>query len=91
MYPIWLCPHRLFVDPVRGMIGPEPDFWTHRRQGDTATAQMWTDIGLYYAPGAVLRREEFNGAEAVAKMEKWLIENRSFQVGRIWQPPLAGG
>ena len=81
VYPIWLCPHRLFVTPVKGIISPEPDFWSHRRQGDTPEAQMYTDIGIYYAPGPVQRREEYNGAAAVAMMEKWLIENHSFQVG----------
>ncbi|CAI5483772.1 unnamed protein product [Closterium sp. Yama58-4] len=79
VYPIWLCPHRLFTHPMRLMINPEPGFWDHRRQGDTANAQMFTDIGLYYAPGAVLRGEEFDGVAAVQRMEKWLIENASFQ------------
>ncbi|CAI5488724.1 unnamed protein product [Closterium sp. Naga37s-1] len=79
VYPIWLCPHRLFNHPMRQMINPEPGFWDHRRQGDTAAAQMFTDIGLYYAPGAVMRGEEFDGVAAVQRMEKWLIENASFQ------------
>ncbi|CAI5496326.1 unnamed protein product [Closterium sp. Naga37s-1] len=79
VYPIWLCPHRLFMHPMRQMINPEPGFWDHRQQGDTAAAQMFTDIGLYYAPGAVMRGEEFDGVAAVQRMEKWLIENASFQ------------
>jgi len=61
------------------MIYPEPGFELHRRQGDTQTAQMYTDIGVYYAPGPVLRGEVFNGEEAVRKMESWLIENHGFQ------------
>nr|KYP68372.1 Cell elongation protein diminuto [Cajanus cajan] len=79
VYPIWLCPHKLFKLPVKTMIYPEPGFELHRRQGDTPTAQMYTDVGVYYAPGPVLRGEVFDGAEAVRKLENWLIENHGFQ------------
>ncbi|KAE8699063.1 Delta(24)-sterol reductase [Hibiscus syriacus] len=79
IYPIWLCPHRLFKLPVKTMVYPEPGFEHHHRQGDTQYAQMYTDVGVYYAPGPVLRGEVFDGAEAVRKMEKWMIENHSFQ------------
>ena len=61
------------------MIYPEPGFELHDRQGDTEFAQMFTDIGVYYAPGAVLRGEEYDGAEAVRRMEEWMIKNHSFQ------------
>ncbi|XP_023004499.1 delta(24)-sterol reductase-like [Cucurbita maxima] len=79
VYPVWLCPHRLFKLPVKTMIYPEPGFELHRRQGDTHYAQMYTDVGLYYAPGPILRGEIFDGAEAVRRMEKWLLENHGFQ------------
>eukprot|EP00850_Spirogloea_muscicola_P014972 SM000111S18795 [mRNA] locus=s111:219051:223451:+ [translate_table: standard] len=79
VYPIWLCPHRLFKTPIRGLIGPEPDFEKHNRQGDTKYAQMWTDIGVYYAPGPVLRGEEYDGCAAVDRMEQFLIDSHSFQ------------
>lgn len=79
VYPIWLCPHRLFKLPVKTMVYPEPGFEQHRRQGDTSYAQMFTDIGVYYAPGPVLRGEEFDGAEAVRRLEEWLIQNHGFQ------------
>eukprot|EP00850_Spirogloea_muscicola_P012248 SM000078S22107 [mRNA] locus=s78:407625:411894:- [translate_table: standard] len=79
VYPIWLCPHRLFKTPIRGLIGPEPDFEKHNRQGDTKYAQMWTDIGVYYAPGPVLRGEEYDGCAAVDRMEQFLIDSYSFQ------------
>ncbi|TYH32992.1 hypothetical protein ES332_D13G028300v1 [Gossypium tomentosum] len=79
IYPIWLCPHRLFKLPVKTMVYPEPGFEQHRRQGDTPYAQMFTDVGVYYAPGPVLRGEVFDGAEAVRKLEQWLIKNHSFQ------------
>ncbi|XVF43409.1 hypothetical protein PTKIN_Ptkin02bG0037800 [Pterospermum kingtungense] len=79
VYPIWLCPHRLFKLPVKTMVYPEPGFEHQPRQGDTHYAQMYTDVGVYYAPGPVLRGEVFDGADAVRKMEQWLIENHSFQ------------
>ncbi|XP_074564895.1 delta(24)-sterol reductase-like [Curcuma longa] len=79
VYPIWICPHRLFKLPVRTMVYPEPGFDHHHRQGDTSYAQMFTDIGVYYAPGPVLRGEVFNGAEAVRNLEEWLIQNHGFQ------------
>ncbi|CAA6655764.1 unnamed protein product [Spirodela intermedia] len=50
-----------------------------RPAGDTNFAQMFTDIGVYYAPGPVLRGEEFDGAEAVRRLEEWLIQNHGFQ------------
>nr|UES73131.1 delta24-sterol reductase [Gymnema sylvestre] len=79
VYPIWLCPHRLYKLPMKTMVYPEPGFELHHRQGDTPYAQMYTDVGVYYAPGPVLRGEVFDGAEAVRSMENWLIENHGFQ------------
>ncbi|KAK9935723.1 hypothetical protein M0R45_022811 [Rubus argutus] len=35
VYPIWLCPHRLYKSPVKSMIYAEPGFEHQRRQGDT--------------------------------------------------------
>ncbi|KAB1206026.1 Delta(24)-sterol reductase [Morella rubra] len=40
---------------------------------------MYTDVGVYYSPGPVLRGEVFDGSEAVRRMESWLIENHGFQ------------
>ncbi|KAG0461909.1 hypothetical protein HPP92_020385 [Vanilla planifolia] len=79
VYPLWLCPHRLFKLPVKTMVFPEHEFERHHRQGDTSYAQMFTDIGVYYAPGPVLRGEEFDGSRAVRRLEQWLIENHGFQ------------
>ncbi|KAL8137970.1 hypothetical protein V2J09_003971 [Rumex salicifolius] len=79
VYPLWLCPHRLFKLPAKTMVFPEPGFDLHRRQGDSPYAQMYTDVGVYYAPGPVLRGEVYDGAEAVRKLESWLIENHGFQ------------
>ena len=61
------------------MVCPEPDFEVHHRQGDTSYAQMYTDIGIWYAPAAVLRGEEFDGAEAIRQLEMWLIQQHGFQ------------
>lgn len=79
IYPIWLCPHRLFKHPVKTTVYPEPGFEEAHRQGDTEYAQMYTDVGIYYTPAAVFRGEAFDGAEAVRRMENWLIENHGFQ------------
>ncbi|XP_065852764.1 delta(24)-sterol reductase [Euphorbia lathyris] len=79
VYPLWLCPHRMFKLPVKTMVYPEYGFEHERRQGDTPYAQMYTDVGVYYAPGPVLRGEVFDGAEAVRRMENWLTENNGFQ------------
>ena len=76
---MWLCPHRLYKLPVKTMVHPEPGFEQHRRKGDTSYAQMFTDVGFYYAPASVLRGEEFNGAEAVCRLEQWLIRNHGYQ------------
>ncbi|CAL8098207.1 unnamed protein product [Prunus armeniaca] len=79
VYPIWLCPHRMYKSPIKTMIYTEPGFEHHHRQGDTHYSQMYTDVGVYYAPGPVLRGEVFDGSEAVRRMESWLIENHGFQ------------
>ncbi|KAL5721426.1 Delta(24)-sterol reductase [Ranunculus cassubicifolius] len=79
IYPIWLCPHKLYKTPIKAMVYPEPGFETQGRQGDTQDAQMYTDVGVYYTPGFVFRGEEFDGVEAVRRMETWLIENHGFQ------------
>ncbi|KAK1272697.1 Delta(24)-sterol reductase [Acorus gramineus] len=79
VYPIWLCPHLLFKAPMKTMINPEAGYEQEGRQGDTKDGQMFTDVGVYYAPGPVLRGEEFDGSEAVRRMEEWLIQNNGFQ------------
>ncbi|KAH7839586.1 hypothetical protein Vadar_006029 [Vaccinium darrowii] len=79
VYPLWLCPHKLFKLPYKTMVYPEAGFELHRRQGDTHYAQMYTDVGVYYTPGPVLRGEVFDGVEAVRNLETWLIENHGYQ------------
>ncbi|KAI3728527.1 hypothetical protein L6452_17164 [Arctium lappa] len=79
VYPIWLCPHKLYKHPHKTMVYPEPGFEQKRRRGDTVHAQMYTDIGLYYSPRPVLRGEVFDGVGAVRQMESWLIDNHGFE------------
>ncbi|KAL3654637.1 Delta(24)-sterol [Castilleja foliolosa] len=61
------------------MIYLEPEFELQRRQGDAQYAQMYTNVGVYYAPETILRGEVFDGAGAVKNLESWLIENHGFQ------------
>ncbi|GJW75501.1 delta(24)-sterol reductase [Tanacetum coccineum] len=58
VYPLWLCPHRLYKLPVKSMIYHEPGFEQECRQGDTPYTQMYTDVGVYYTPGPVFRADE---------------------------------
>ncbi|CAH9101900.1 unnamed protein product [Cuscuta europaea] len=61
------------------MIYLNPRFELRKRQGDRSYAQMYTDIGVYYAPGPVLRGDVFDGSLAVWRLENRLIENHRFQ------------
>ncbi|CAM6087983.1 unnamed protein product [Calypogeia fissa] len=79
VYPVWLCPHRIFKAPMKTMISPNPGYELHNRPGDTPYAQMFTDVGVYYTPEPVFRGEEFDGVEAVKKLEQWLIDIQAFQ------------
>ncbi|KAI5073424.1 hypothetical protein GOP47_0011437 [Adiantum capillus-veneris] len=79
IYPIWLCPHKICKFPFKTMLHPEPGYEQHVRRGDTPLAQMYTDIGLYSTPRAILSGKEFDGIRACKRMEKWLIENNGYQ------------
>eukprot|EP00250_Pteridium_aquilinum_P007496 c17201_g1_i1 orf=274-2031(+) len=79
IYPIWLCPHKICKYPFKTMLHPEPGYERHMKRGDTPHAQMYTDVGLYYTPGAILRGYEFDGIKACKRIEKWLIENHGYQ------------
>ncbi|CAI9773329.1 unnamed protein product [Fraxinus pennsylvanica] len=72
--PIWLCSHRLYKLPQKTMVYPKPGFELHHRQGDAKYARMYTDVGVYYAPGLILRGELFDEVETVCQ-----IENHGFQ------------
>ncbi|GJV41295.1 hypothetical protein Tco_1419735 [Tanacetum coccineum] len=75
VYPLWLCPHRLYKLPVKSMIYHEPGFEQECRQGDTPYIKMYTDVGVYYIPGPVFKGELFDGVDAVSRLKTWLIEN----------------
>ncbi|GKD96503.1 hypothetical protein Tco_1380400 [Tanacetum coccineum] len=60
----------------------KPTYYGFEQQcikGDTPYARMYTDVGVYYAPGPVLRGKVFDGAEAVRRIESWLIKNHGLQ------------
>jgi delta24-sterol reductase len=69
-YPLWVCGHRTFRTEPRGMIGPSrPEL----------SEEMFVDIGAWQVPRFVKRKEEWNGRDAVRRMEAWLREHDSFQ------------
>lgn len=79
LYPIWLCPHKLYKQPRKIMLHPKPRFEKHQRRGDTDNAHMYIDIGFYYTPGPILQGEVFDGIAACRQIEQWLIENHGYQ------------
>lgn len=80
IYPLWLCPHRVFKTRMGTMLDCEKDFdEPPLDQGDTKDAQMFTDLGIWYTPGHILRGEKWNAAEASHKLEQWLIKNHGYQ------------
>ncbi len=80
IYPVWLCPHRVFKTRRGTMLDCEPGFDNQPlEQGDTVDAQMYTDVGIWFTPGHILRGEKFDAAEAGHILEQWLIENHGYQ------------
>lgn len=80
IYPLWLCPHRVFKTRMGTMLDCEENYDKGElAQGDTQEAQMFTDLGIWYTPGHILRGEQFDGAAASHKLEQWLIENHGYQ------------
>lgn len=80
IYPLWLCPHRLFKTRMGTMLDCEKDYdKAPLAPGDTSEAQMYTDLGIWYTPGHILRKEKWDVAEASNKLEQWLIENHGYQ------------
>ena len=78
-YPLWLCPHRLFKKGNGTMLDVEKDYEKDKQPGDTDTAQMWCDVGIWGIPRPVLRQEVWDGVEATMNMEDWLRKNKSYQ------------
>lgn len=80
IYPLWLCPHRVFKTRMGTMLDCEKDYDEGTlAQGDTTEAQMFTDLGIWYTPGHILRGEKFDATEASHTLEQWLIENHGYQ------------
>lgn len=48
---MWLCPHRLFKKGNGTMLDVEKDYEKDKQPGDTDTAQMWCDVGIWGVPG----------------------------------------
>lgn len=82
IYPLWLCPHRVFKTGRGTMLDTEPDHYTSediKGPGETPEAQMFTDLGIWYTPGHILRGEKFDTEQALNTLEQWLIENHGYQ------------
>lgn len=80
IYPLWLCPHRVFKTRMGTMLDCEQEYDNGKlAQGDTVDAQMYTDVGIWYTPGHILRGEKFDAADASHKLEQWLIDNHGYQ------------
>lgn len=80
IYPLWLCPHRVFKTRRGTMLDCEPEYDRGAlAQGDTADAQMFTDLGIWYTPGHILRGEKFDASAASHALEQWLIQNHGYQ------------
>jgi len=63
LYPLWLCPCRVFPTPFRCMINPLPD------------EEYFVDVGLYGEPGV----KPYNAAETHRKIEAFVRETMGFQ------------
>lgn len=81
IYPVWLCPHRVFKTRLGSMLDCEADYDKDGKfkQGDTEEAQMFTDVGIWFTPGPILRGEKYDTNAALNKMEQWLIKNNGYQ------------
>lgn len=81
IYPVWLCPHVVYKTRKGTMLDCEAGYDDKEvlDQGDTKEAQMFTDVGIWYTPGPILRGEKYDTNLALHKLEQWLIENHGYQ------------
>lgn len=80
IYPVWLCPHRVFKTRKGTMLDCEADYDKEPlAQGDTPEAQMYTDVGIWYTPGHILRGERYDAPAALNSLEQWLIKVHGYQ------------
>jgi len=74
IYPIWVCPIRLFYHGVKTMVCLEKI----DNNTDRDNSQVYSNIGICCAPAAV-QRDVFNCSEAVKTLEEWVTEHHGFQ------------
>lgn len=81
IYPLWLCPHRVFKTRLGTMLDCEKGYDSKAKfdQGDNTEAQMFTDLGIWFTPGHILRGEKYDAAAALHVLEQWLIKNHGYQ------------
>lgn len=66
VYPLWLCPLRLWNDP--GMVHPAAGL----------EMDMYVDIGIY---GTVkVKRDQFHAERTTREIEEFLVKNHGFQM-----------
>lgn len=63
LYPLWLCPCRVFASPFRGMINALPD------------EEFFVDVGLYGEPGV----RPYDAAKTHRRLEAFVRETMGFQ------------
>lgn len=82
IYPVWLCPHVVYKTRRGTMLDCEQGYDTKPGgldAGDTKQAQMFTDVGIWYTPGPILRGEKYDTDAALHTLEQWLIRNHGYQ------------
>uniref|UniRef100_A0A7S1XAP7 Delta(24)-sterol reductase n=1 Tax=Compsopogon caeruleus TaxID=31354 RepID=A0A7S1XAP7_9RHOD len=81
IYPIWLNAHRLYKTSMGTMLDCESghDAAPLRGPGDTADAQMYTDVGIWGVPKPIVRGELYDGAQAQSALEQFLIQHHGYQ------------
>jgi delta24-sterol reductase len=70
-YPVWLCPHKVLNTSPQGPLSP-----LEKTDDDY---EMFVDVGVWYAPRAVLRGEPFNVKRSTKNFEQFLIDNHGYQ------------
>ncbi len=63
LYPLWLCPCKLFSTPIKGMVGP------------AGKEEMFVDVGIYGEP----RIENYQARETVRILEAFVRGVKGYQ------------
>ena len=64
IYPLWLCPMKMFHTPVKGLANPTGD-----------QDEMFVDVGAYGVP----KQKGFNSSETLRRVEKFVRDVKGFQ------------